>query len=323
MKRFPAGGPPWARRHVHAVAGVDLELGRGRTLGIVGESGSGKTTVGRCILALLSPDEGRVLVGGEDVSALRGSRLSEFRRRVQPVFQDPYGSLDPRWPVGRSVQESLDAHRIGTAHGRGRRVRELFTTVGLDPDLAERLPRDLSGGQRQRVGIAAALASEPELLVADEPVSALDVSVQAQIINLFRKLTRDLGVSVVFISHDLGVVEHISDDLAVMYLGRVVESGPTPEVMADPQHPYTRALVEAIPHPDPARRLSHVPLAGEIPSPIDPPSGCAFHPRCPLAEPACQTVVPALEVVTPGRRIACPVVAAAADAPTATQKGRC
>jgi oligopeptide/dipeptide ABC transporter ATP-binding protein len=310
VKRFPAGGPFWRRRQVHAVTGVDLTIERAQTLGLVGESGSGKTTVGRCILGLHRPDEGQVRFDGRDVASLRGAALAEFRRRVQPVFQDPYGSLDPRWTVGRSVQESLEAHRIGSVQDRRERVAELFATVGLDPALAERHPRNLSGGQRQRVGIAAALASEPELIVADEPVSALDVSVQAQIINLLQRLGRELGLAVLFISHDLGVIEHISSGVAVLYLGRVVETGPTATIMLSPQHPYTRALVDAIPLPDPARRLRHVPLAGEIPSPVDPPTGCAFHPRCPLAEASCRVQVPELGPIGDDHLIACPVVAA-------------
>ncbi|HET7068529.1 MAG TPA: ABC transporter ATP-binding protein [Nocardioides sp.] len=316
VKRFPAGGPVWRRRYVHAVSDVDLSIGRGQTLGLVGESGSGKTTVGRCILGLYRPDEGLVRFDGRDVAGLRGSTLAEFRRRVQPVFQDPYGSLDPRWTVGRSVQESLEAHRIGSVQDRRDRVRELFATVGLDPALGDRHPRNLSGGQRQRVGIAAALASEPELIIADEPVSALDVSVQAQIINLLQRLGRDLGLAVLFISHDLGVVEHVSSEVAVMYLGRVVETGPTAAILRAPEHPYTRALVEAIPHPDPSRRFRHASLAGEIPSPVDPPSGCAFHPRCPIAQASCRIQVPELEPVGEDHLAACPVVARVTTRPT-------
>jgi oligopeptide/dipeptide ABC transporter ATP-binding protein len=318
VKLFSAGGPFWRRRHVHAVSGVDLSIDGSRTLGLVGESGSGKTTVGRCILGLHRPDAGRVLFDGRDVAGLRGAGLAEFRRRVQPVFQDPFGSLDPRWAVGRSVQESLEAHRIGSAQDRRDRVRDLFATVGLDPALADRHPRALSGGQRQRVGIAAALASEPELIVADEPVSALDVSVQAQIINLLQRLGRELGLAVLFISHDLGVVEHVSSRVAVMYLGRVVETGPTTEILRSPQHPYTRALVDAIPHPDTSRRLRHTHLAGEIPRPVVPPSGCAFHPRCPIAELRCRIHIPALAPVGDDHLAACPVVALATTRPTTT-----
>ena len=308
VKTFPAGGPPWRRRRVHAVSGIDLVVGQGRTLGLVGESGSGKSTLGRCILGLDRPDDGRVLFEGADVAAMSRTARARFRRRVQPVLQDPFGSLDPRWPVGRSVREALDVHRIGSPHERDERVRELFDRVGLSPSLATRLPQHLSGGQRQRVGIAAALTTEPDLIVADEPVSALDVSVQAQVLNLFADLQRDLGVAAVFIAHDLGVVEHVSDDVAVMYLGRVVESGPAGEVLSRPQHPYTRALVEAIPHPDPRRRAQHQPLPGEIPSPVDPPPGCAFHPRCALVREDCRRERPVLTLVSGGSRVACPVV---------------
>lgn len=308
VKTFPAGGPPWARRRVHALTDVDLRLAAGRTLGVVGESGSGKSTLGRCVLGLTRPDSGRVLFDGREVAGLDRRGLADFRRRVQPVFQDPFGSLDPRWPVGRSVREALDVHRVGSSADRDERVRALFDRVGLSPALAGRLPRHLSGGQRQRVGIAAALTTGPELIVADEPVSALDVSVQAQVLNLFTELQRDLGVATVFIAHDLGVVEHVSDDVAVMYLGRVVESGPASEVLREPQHPYTRALVAAIPHPDPRRRLRHEPLPGEIPSPVAPPPGCAFHPRCALALTGCRSELPVLLPTAPGRLVACHVV---------------
>ena len=246
-KTFPAGGQWWNRRRMSALVDVSLGVQRGRTLGLVGESGSGKSTLGRCILGLTRPDSGQVIFDGTEVQGLSGRALSGFRRRVQPVFQDPYGSLDPRWPVGRSVREALDCYRIGTTADRDRRVRELFHRVGLDPALAGRLPTHLSGGQRQRVAIAAALASEPELIIADEPVSALDMSVQAQILNLFMDLQQDLGVASIFISHDLGVVEHVSDAVAVLFRGRVVEIGDTDQVMQRPRHSYTRALLAAIP----------------------------------------------------------------------------
>ncbi|EYD76210.1 Oligopeptide transport ATP-binding protein OppF [Rubellimicrobium mesophilum DSM 19309] len=246
-KTFTLGGPPWARRRVVALDGVSLALGLGRTLGLVGESGSGKSTLGRCILGLTTPDEGSVTFDGTEVASLRGRALLDFRRRVQPVFQDPWGSLDPRWTVGRSVREALDCFRIGTSADRDRRVLDLFRRVGLDPDLAGRRPTRLSGGQRQRVAIAAALASGPELIVADEPVSALDMSVQAQILNLFMDLRRDLGVASVFVTHDLGVVKHVSDEVAVMFRGRLVETGEVEEVMDRPRHDYTRALLAANP----------------------------------------------------------------------------
>ena len=223
--------------------------GAWRTLGLVGESGSGKSTLGRCILGLTVPDSGEIRFDGTEVAPSSGQSLADFRRRVQPVFQDPYGSLDPRWPVGRSVREALECFRIGSPSDRDRRVLDLFARVGLNPALANRLPAHLSGGQRQRVGIAAALASEPELIIADEPVSALDMSVQAQILNLFMDLQRDLGVASIFISHDLGVVEHVSHEVAVMYRGEIVETGPTEAVMTMPQHDYTRTLLAAVPRP--------------------------------------------------------------------------
>ena len=229
-----------------------VAVDRGRTLGLVGESGSGKSTLGRCILALTKADSGSVVFDDQDVLALRGRKLAEFRRRVQPVFQDPYSSLDPRWTVGRSVRESLDVFKIGTPADREARVRDLFDRVGLNPALTDRHPGALSGGQRQRVAIAAALASEPELIVADEPVSALDVSVQAQILNLFLDLQQDLGVASVFVTHDLGVVEHVSHDIAVLYSGRLVEYGPASEVLTTPRDAYTRTLLAAIPNAAPA-----------------------------------------------------------------------
>lgn len=246
-KSFTAGGSLLHRCRVDAVNAVSFDMDRGETLGLVGESGSGKSTLGRCILGLVRPDEGAIIFDGIDVLGLAGRALTDFRRRVQPVFQDPWSSLDPRWPVGRSVRESLDCFHIGTPADRERRVRDLFARVGLSPALAERLPSHLSGGQRQRVGIAAALASEPELIIADEPVSALDMSVQAQILNLFMDLQRDLGVASLFITHDLGVVEHVSDRVAVMHHGSLVEIGATDDVMHAPQHDYTRTLLAAIP----------------------------------------------------------------------------
>ena len=248
-KSYPAGGAFFRQKRVDALSDVAIRLERGRTLGLVGESGSGKSTLGRCILGLVSPDSGEIRFDGVDVQGLRGQALAEFRRRVQPVFQDPYGSLDPRWSVGRSVRESLDCFGIGSSAERDRRVLDLFSRVGLNPALANRLPAHLSGGQRQRVGIAAALASEPELIIADEPVSALDMSVQAQILNLFMDLQQDLGVASIFITHDLSVLKHVSHDVAVMYRGRIVETGPTDTVMAEPQHDYTRSLLAAIPRP--------------------------------------------------------------------------
>ncbi|MEQ1768240.1 MAG: ATP-binding cassette domain-containing protein [Devosia sp.] len=246
-KTYASNG--WGRKAVAALDDVSIQVERGKTLGLVGESGSGKSTLGRCVLGLASPDSGSIRFDGAEVAGLRGRARAEFRRRVQPVFQDPYGSLDPRWPVGRSVRESLDCFGIGTSADRDGRVRALFDRVGLNPTLVNRLPAHLSGGQRQRVGIAAALASEPELIIADEPVSALDMSVQAQILNLFMDLQNDLGVAAMFITHDLGVVEHVSHDIAVMYRGKIVEAGSTEAIMAAPQHDYTRTLLAAIPRP--------------------------------------------------------------------------
>ena len=251
-KSFATGGPPWNRRRLHAVRDVSLRVAAGATLGLVGESGSGKSTLGRCILGLVPSDSGEILFDGRDVTRLSGAARRAFRRRVQPVFQDPWGSLDPRWSVGRSAREALDCHGIGAPGRREARVRDLFDRVGLDPALASRRPASLSGGQRQRVAIAAALASEPDLIIADEPTSALDMSVQAQILNLFADLQSDLGVAFVFVTHDLGVVEHVSDAIAVMHRGRIVESGPTARVMTAPRHGYTRTLLSAIPRlPDP------------------------------------------------------------------------
>ncbi len=246
-KSYPAGGPPWDRRRVMALDGISLSVQRGKTLGLVGESGSGKSTLGRCVLGLTEASGGQVIFDGTPVQGLTGRALSDFRRRVQPVFQDPFGSLDPRWPVGRSVREALDCFRIGTAATRDGQVLDLFNRVGLDPALACRFPSALSGGQRQRVAIAAALASEPELIIADEPVSALDMSVQAQILNLFMDLQADLGVACIFITHDLGVVNHVSDDIAVLSRGKLVELGQTDQVMRHPSHAYTRSLLAANP----------------------------------------------------------------------------
>ena len=246
-KSFPTGRSFWRRQSLRALDGVSLGLGRGRTLGLVGESGSGKSTLGRCILGLVKPDQGQVIFDGAEVQGLTGTALAAFRRRVQPVFQDPFGSLDPRWPVGRSVREALECYKIGSPADRQKRVLDLFDRVGLAPALAGRLPTNLSGGQRQRVAIAAALASGPDLIIADEPVSALDMSVQAQILNLFQDLQDDLGVACLFITHDLGVVEHVSDEVAVMYRGQIVEMGDTDQIMTRPQHSYTSSLLAAIP----------------------------------------------------------------------------
>ena len=295
---------------VHAVDDVDLAIRPGEVLAVVGESGSGKSTLARCVLRLIDPTAGRIVFDGRDVTGQRGRDLAWFRQQVQPVFQDPFSSIDPRWRVGRSIAESLDAFRIGTKGERRDRVVDLLDRVGLDPSFARRHPHELSGGQRQRVGIAAALAPEPRLIVADEPVSALDVSVQAQVLNLFADLQRDLGLAVLFVAHDLAVVEHLSHRIAVMYLGKIVETGPTAGVFRDPRHPYTKALLEAIPHPDPDRPLAGSALAGEIPSPIAPPSGCRFRTRCPVAIDRCAVEEPEMTRFGAGHTAACHVARA-------------
>jgi oligopeptide/dipeptide ABC transporter ATP-binding protein len=284
---------------LNGVSNVDLEIYRGEVLGLVGESGCGKTTLARCVLALERPDAGSVRFDGAELTRLSARALHPVRRRLQVVFQDPYASLDPRLRVGAIVAEPLRIHRLARGAALRRRVDGLLETVGLDPALAARHPHALSGGQRQRVGIARALALEPELLVADEPVSALDVSVQAQILNLLGDLRRRLGLALLVISHDLGVVRQISDRVAVMYLGRVVETAPADELFAAPRHPYTRALLAAVPLPEPGG-VPHPPLAGEPPSAAALPPGCAFHPRCPVALAECRHAEP--RPVPPGAR---------------------
>jgi oligopeptide/dipeptide ABC transporter ATP-binding protein len=311
VRHFRAGGG-WIGRGgtVHAVDGVDLEVQPGEVFAVVGESGSGKSTLGRCMLGLLAPTAGRIWFDGVDVTRPRDRARSGFRRRVQPVFQDPFSSLDPRWTVARTVREPLDAFGVGTPRERDERVEALLDRVGLAVRQAQARPAELSGGQRQRVAIAAALALQPELIVADEPVSALDVLVRAQILNLFAELRRTLGLAIVLITHDLSVVEHMADRVAVMYLGRIVETGTAEQVLSAPLHPYTRALVEAIPYPDPERRLRPPSLRGEIPSPLAPPPGCRFHPRCPVAIAICSSEQPPPTDFGGGSFAACHVAAA-------------
>jgi len=303
VKHFPVRGGV-----VRAVDDVSFEVRRGETLGLVGESGCGKTTTGRCILQLERPSSGRILFEGADLAALDARALRSVRRRVQVIFQDPYSSLNPRMTVGQILAEPLQVHGIVKEKAaRTARVRELLTQVGLLPQHARRYPHQLSGGQRQRVGVARALAMEPALIVCDEPVSALDVSIQAQIINLLEDLQSRLGLTYLFIAHDLSVVRHISDRVVVMYLGKVVEVADRKSLYENPIHPYTRALLSAVPIPDPrleAQRERTV-LRGEVPSPLKPPSGCVFHPRCPIAEPRCAAQVPELRPVRPAHLGAC------------------
>jgi oligopeptide/dipeptide ABC transporter ATP-binding protein len=308
-KEFALGGGflRRARGRVHAVDRVSLAIQPGETLGLVGESGSGKSTLGRLLLRLIEPTGGDVLFAGRSLLGLPAAELRALRREMQIVFQDPYGSLNPRMRVASIVGEGLAIHRIGTRAERRARVAELLDLVGLPPEAADRYPHEFSGGQRQRVGIARALAVGPRFIVADEAVSALDVSIQAQILNLLQDLRGKLGLTMLFIAHDLRIIEHLSDRVAVMYLGRIVELAPRDEIYRNPRHPYTRALLSAVPSPDPRQRKERMVLGGDVPSPVRPPSGCAFHPRCPHAEDVCRTMMPPLETGRGGHAVACHV----------------
>ena len=291
-----------------AVDGVSLAVRKGETLGLVGESGSGKTTLARSVLRLIEPDSGSIRFDGRDITHAGRPELQSVRRRMQIVFQDPYSSLNPRLRVGAAIAEPALVHGLATREGAKAHVEEMLGLVGLPASAADRYPRQLSGGQRQRVAIARALSVRPEVLIADEPVSALDVSIQAQILNLLGDLLEELGLTMVFIAHQLSVVRHISDRVAIMYLGRIVESGPTEQVFDDPQHPYTKALLAAAPRPDPSRRHLRAATRGDVPSPLHIPSGCRFRTRCPYAEERCAADDPALEEVAPGQQAACYVL---------------
>jgi peptide/nickel transport system ATP-binding protein len=306
-KYFPIRGGIFSRvvANVKAVEDVSFEIKKGEVVGLVGESGSGKTTAGRSILRLIEPTAGEILFNGVDIAKLPKGKMREYRKEMQIIFQDPFASLNPRMSVGDIIGEAMTIHNLARGKTKEQRVADLLDRVGMSPNHMRRYPHEFSGGQRQRIGIARALAVDPQFIVADEPVSALDVSIQAQVVNLLQDLKEELGLTLLFIAHDLGVVEYISDRVVVMYLGRVMEVAPSKDLYANPVHPYTEALLSAVPIPDPTIKRERVILQGDIPSPINPPSGCVFRTRCPIAVDDCAHVVPPLEEVSPGHFKAC------------------
>ena len=306
-KYFPIKGGVFSRTvaNVKAVEDISLNIKPGEVVGLVGESGSGKTTAGRTILRLIEPTEGEIIFNGTDIAKVSRSQMRDYRKEMQIIFQDPFASLNPRMTVGDIIGEALDIHHLARGKEREARIVQLLERTGLSPQHMRRYPHEFSGGQRQRIGIARALAVDPQFIVADEPVSALDVSIQAQVVNLLQDLKEELGLTLLFIAHDLGVVEYISDRVVVMYLGRIMEIAPAKELYRNPVHPYTEALLSAVPIPDPTVKRDRVILQGDIPSPINPPSGCVFRTRCPIAAKECAEVVPPLEEVSPGHFKAC------------------
>ena len=308
VKQFPSGKKGFLSKpagYVHAVDDVSLKIEAGQTLGVVGESGCGKSTLGRVMTHLLPATSGQVLLNGKDVTFAKGEELNQMRRTVQMIFQDPYSSLNPRHTVGRIVEMPLLVQKINPPMGRKKKVQELLELVGLNPEHYNRYPHEFSGGQRQRIGIARALALEPKIVIADEPVSALDVSIQAQILNLLQDLQKQLGLSYLFIAHDLSVVKHVSDRVAVMYLGKIVEEASSQDLYSNPQHPYTKALMSAVPETDPKNRKQRILLSGDVPSPINPPSGCRFRTRCWKAQEICATTEPQLIQISKNQQAAC------------------
>ena len=307
VKRFPLRKGLFGKtRYLNAVNGVSLTMMPGQTLGLVGESGCGKSTVGKLIMKLHEPSSGAIRIDGIDISGLKRREMKPIRRSVQTIFQDPYASLNPRMTAGAIVGEPLKIHGLASGTALADRVAEVFGRVGLRPDQMGRYAHEFSGGQRQRLSIARALVTSPSLVIADEPVSALDVSIQASVINLLIRLQKEMGLSLLFISHDMSVVEHVSHRVAVMYLGKIVEDGPRSTMFANPQHPYTEALLSAVPVADPvARRRERIVLKDDVPSPIDPPSGCQFHTRCPIARDICKQKVPVMSDVSDHHRVAC------------------